>query len=667
MRMNRFLIQNYKKIKNSGWIDIDNLTAFVGKNESGKSSIFEAFEKFNDTSKYDQNVEYPRELLKNNTISDLPVCSIEFIIDGDDIPENISSELNDKKSIIIKKNYENKYEIEYDGKEIDTLTSNTYKTYLDDYIVLIDEATASTVSDIHTLDDIRSRLHNLINVELNNLSENMNSNTIINKIMILHTNIHASCDGFDMFSALIDQVYSITKVIEKHSNYNSAKKWIIDNMPQFIYIKSYQLLELPIDTSQYVNKKLANVNNNQMYTTRCLFDYIDVNVNTLQNQSPDQPTTNEYRRRIIEIANEKLTKNFNEWWKQKKYNFHCNIDNNLFTLDISDEYDSSQINLSSRSLGFQYFFAFFIIFSSEKNNTHKNSILLLDEPGTHFHGKAQQELVKFLRNLTKSNQLMYTTHSTFMIDMDKPKEIKIVYEDKNTKNTKISTDIWNADDDSLLPIQTSFLHTFSHVLFTDLIVVIVEGPTDIQILKSISEYLYHQGREFLCDNISIIPSHGAKSMPSIVQLLKSKNAKIIPILDSDELGKNAESKIKSLNITPIMIKNNTANATIEDLFEKKEYLDAVNTIYPKCRIDDNKSFNSNSQIIRRICDNDKSIEKWKITEHLAKSCGKLSKYSLQNFESLIGSINNAVDTHSKTTKAKSKQDSSITKVHLPHN
>ena len=113
MRMNKFLIQNYKKIKNSGWIDIDNLTAFVGKNESGKSSIFEVFEKFNNTSKYDQNVEYPRELLKNNTINDFPVCTIEFIIDGDDIPENISSELNDKKIITIKKNYENKYEVEY--------------------------------------------------------------------------------------------------------------------------------------------------------------------------------------------------------------------------------------------------------------------------------------------------------------------------------------------------------------------------------------------------------------------------------------------------------------------------------------------------------------------------------------------------------------------------
>ena len=289
---------------------------------------------------------------------------------------------------------------------------------------------------------------------------------------------------------------------------------------------------------------------------------------------------------------------------------------------------------------------------------------MLDEPGTHFHGKAQQELVKFLRNLTKSNQLMYATHSTFMIDMDKPKEIKIVYEDKNTKNTKISTDIWNADNDSLLPIQTSFLHTFSHVLFTDLIVVIVEGPTDIQILKSISEYLRQQGKEFLYDNISIIPSHGAKNMITSVQLLKNKNAKVIPILDSDDPGKRAELKIKSLDVTSIMIKNNTSNATIEDLFEKKEYLDAIKKIYPKCKIDKELS-KSNSQIMRHVRNSDKSIEKWKIIEQLAKSCGELSEYSLQNFENLIKSINNAIDVHTESAKVKSKQDLNTTKVSLP--
>ena len=297
--------------------------------------------------------------MKNNTINDLPVCSIEFIIDGDEIPENIRSELNDKKIIIVKKNYENKYEVKYDGKKIITLTSNTYKAYLDDYLLLIDEINAPTVPDIEMVDSIKSLLNNLINIELSNISDDMNSNIIIEKIVMLHRNIQDSCGEFDIFNALTDQVHSTAKVIEKYSNYKFAKKWIIDNMPQFIYIKSYQLLELPIDTSQYIIKKLTKENSNQMYTTKCLFDYIDVNVDILQSQNPDQPDANEYRRRTIEIANEKLNKNFNEWWKQKKYNFHCNIDNNLFTLDISDENDSSQINLSSRSLGFQYFLYFY--------------------------------------------------------------------------------------------------------------------------------------------------------------------------------------------------------------------------------------------------------------------------------------------------------------------
>ena len=212
-------------------------------------------------------------------------------------------------------------------------------------MLLIDEINAPTVPDIEMVDSIKSLLNNLINIELSNISDDMNSNIIIEKIVMLHRNIQDSCGEFDIFNALTDQVHSTAKVIEKYSNYKFAKKWIIDNMPQFIYIKSYQLLELPIDTSQYIIKKLTKENSNQMYTTKCLFDYIDVNVDILQSQNPDQPDANEYRRRTIEIANEKLNKNFNEWWKQKKYNFHCNIDNNLFTLDISDENDSSQINL----------------------------------------------------------------------------------------------------------------------------------------------------------------------------------------------------------------------------------------------------------------------------------------------------------------------------------
>ena len=47
MQMERFRVENYKKIKDSGWIDCGDITTFVGKNESGKSALFRGLSKMN--------------------------------------------------------------------------------------------------------------------------------------------------------------------------------------------------------------------------------------------------------------------------------------------------------------------------------------------------------------------------------------------------------------------------------------------------------------------------------------------------------------------------------------------------------------------------------------------------------------------------------------------
>ena len=36
MKALRFRVQNFRNIDDSGWIDLDQVTAFVGRNESGK-------------------------------------------------------------------------------------------------------------------------------------------------------------------------------------------------------------------------------------------------------------------------------------------------------------------------------------------------------------------------------------------------------------------------------------------------------------------------------------------------------------------------------------------------------------------------------------------------------------------------------------------------------
>ena len=122
---------------------------------------------------------------------------------------------------------------------------------------------------------------------------------------------------------------------------------------------------------------------------------------------------------------------------------------------VSDDLNPSEIELDQRSAGMQYFFSFFLVFLVESEDAHANSILLLDEPGTSLHGTAQAKIVEFLRTLTEGNQVIYTTHSPFMIDADHLETVRPVYEEPGTGATRITEDVWPKDKDALFPLQAA--------------------------------------------------------------------------------------------------------------------------------------------------------------------------------------------------------------------
>jgi AAA15 family ATPase/GTPase len=47
MRLTRFKVTNYRNVIESGWIYVNDITAFVGPNEAGKSNLFEALYRIN--------------------------------------------------------------------------------------------------------------------------------------------------------------------------------------------------------------------------------------------------------------------------------------------------------------------------------------------------------------------------------------------------------------------------------------------------------------------------------------------------------------------------------------------------------------------------------------------------------------------------------------------
>ena len=96
MKALRFRVHNFRNIDDSGWIDLEQVTAFVGRNESGKTALLKALHKFNPASKepYNPQKEFPRErytrdyISRGNQTGMWPVCSVEF-----EIPDSIKTAL----------------------------------------------------------------------------------------------------------------------------------------------------------------------------------------------------------------------------------------------------------------------------------------------------------------------------------------------------------------------------------------------------------------------------------------------------------------------------------------------------------------------------------------------------------------------------------------------
>ena len=99
---------------------------------------------------------------------------------------------------------------------------------------------------------------------------------------------------------------------------------------------------------------------------------------------------------------------------------------------MADDRRPEEIELENRSTGLQWFLSFFLVFTYESEDTHDNAIVLLDEPGHSLHPLAQRDLSAFFDNLSKTHQIVFTTHSPFMIDADRLDRVRKVYVDQDS-------------------------------------------------------------------------------------------------------------------------------------------------------------------------------------------------------------------------------------------
>lgn len=226
----------------------------------------------------------------------------------------------------------------------------------------------------------------------------------------------------------------------------------------------------------------------------------------------------------------------------------------------------------------------------ETKEGHSNTVLLLDEPGLSLHPIAQYDLAKFFKKLSEDNQLIYTSHSPFLVDMDNLANVKAVYVDSETGRTKVSSNLRSNDTDaekSIYPIHAALGLTVSDTLLLGCLPVLVEGVSDQIYLSLIKRYLIGKGKLQYSKEIVFIPTGGVKGMGPVSKLVSSRDDKLpFVLLDSDKTGKAyfkqlsdgryRDEKNKLIEVAQFL---KEGEYEIEDLIPAKSIIQLIDRMY----------------------------------------------------------------------------------------
>lgn len=572
IKLKRVVINKYKSIQREQTVDIDSaITTIVGMNESGKTSFLTALAKTNyfvadKDFEFDIIEDYPRK-------------------------ELIDFQSSDEDCEIVKCDYEISTELlklieDELGKGVFTIKEFSYSHYYKKKAATFSSLTANSKKFL----EFKIRNYTLAG-ETQEAIIKCNSLNEIAAIPAVEGDVDLPTFKSEI-KKIIDGGYpdpSWTNPLESYI----AKKWIKSKMPKFWYFDDYYPLKGKININKLQNEPPATEKDK---TSKALFELARIKPEDILNSSEK-----DYEKFIalLEASSNKITEEIFKYWStNKNLDIEFKIQNTTNphgqpekTLDIRVKNQRHKITLplDRRSKGFNWFFSFIIWFSKIQADKSSDYILLLDEPGLNLHASAQADLLRFIEDLSKKYQIVYTTHSPFMVESNHLDRVRTCLETED--GTVISDSIQEKDPNTLFPLQAALGYDIAQNLFVSKNNLLVEGPADLIYLTVLSNILETEKRTFLKDSITIVPVGGLDKVSTFISLLRGSKLNVACLLDTftDQKGKQKVDdlimykiiKEKNIRFFNEFANNGKTTADIEDLFTKEEYLKLFNAAFDK--------------------------------------------------------------------------------------
>jgi len=571
---------------------VGDLAAFVGRNESGKTTILQALTMLN----------------RDEMISELDLC--------DEMTERLKSDLR-----IV----EGDFELNHDETEIvKERFPDFHITKLKIFRTNKDPEIQYDFGDIKISEEEDKNLEHWQNStkQLSNFVESI-PNYISKKLDVdFFTGntpkdkkiIQAELDEFDnsLRDAATDEqqvisewekVYAdITKNVKKilidNTETDALKNFIEDNLhPRFVYFSDYKKILGNINLSEYIkeseNEASAGIEYIEGFdraeTVRNLLYLAELDIEKLEGfkSSPSKLI------KFLNTASKNLTQRLNPSWKGEAINVELRLNpGNILSVVLSDVHKDGTITntglLNRRAEGFKWTFSFIVNFAAETQRAElKEAILLLDEPARNLHPTQQAGISDLLKNLAGSNQVLYATHSPFMIFDYTPGNLLVVELDKKKHLSRIFYDYWKADDATLTPILYGLSKglvgsiTDREVGYNSRPLIIVESMSDTMYLNAFDKFL--QDPNISMNPLNVVPAYSKNSVLPLSIFYHTHGYNTFVLLDNDYESNQIAEQLKNnkFSETQIIFFESSGNLlqSIEDYMVTEDYLYAVNQTY----------------------------------------------------------------------------------------
>ena len=379
---------------------------------------------------------------------------------------------------------------------------------------------------------------------------------------------------------------------------------VMKMLPTFMYFSSYDRMDGAIQLEQ-TNALIASGEIAQdEYRGARLFgeflDYAGVSIHEIATV-----TTYETFNAKLQAASNNITDQILEYWTQ---NSDLNVvvrveqarpndpaplnDGTIARARIHNLLHRVDTPFSERSAGFVWFFSFLVKFAQVKDE-ESPVVLLLDEPGLTLHGKAQADLLRFFKEkLAPHHQIVYSTHSPFMVPAGDLASVRIVQDQVEIKGTrrlplgtKVRDDVLTRDPDTLFPLQGALGYEISQSLFVGKNTLLVEGPSDILYIQALSEALHSQRRTELDPRWTLCPAGGIDKIQPFLALFSGNDLHVAVLSDQATGDKRKVENMKRSEVLRMGHFHTVADflgrqeADIEDIFYPDVFVTILNGCY----------------------------------------------------------------------------------------